>query len=219
MAETLLDALSEPAREFISRTPQPLLIGGERSQAADGRTFETIDPATGEHDLRRSPRAAPRTSSARSPPRAAALDGPLRKLNPAKRSALMNALAELIKANGEQLAQIESLDNGKPVPTAGGDVAAAVNHLRYYAGWPTKIEGETIPVSARDVLCYTLREPVGRVRADRAVELPAADGRLEDRPGARRRLPDRAEAGRADAADARCASASWRSRRASRRAR
>ena len=44
---------------------------------------------------------------------------------------------------------------------AGGDIAAAVNHLRYYAGWPTKIEGETIPVSARDVLCYTLREPVG----------------------------------------------------------
>ena len=74
---------------------------------------------------------------------------------------LMNTLAELIKANGEQLAQIESLDNGKPVAAAGGDVAAAINHLRYYAGWPTKIEGETIPVSARDVLCYTLREPVG----------------------------------------------------------
>ena len=48
MAETLLDALSESTREFISRTPQPLLIGGERAEAADGRTFETIDPATGE---------------------------------------------------------------------------------------------------------------------------------------------------------------------------
>ena len=82
-------------------------------------------------------------------------------MNPAKRSALMNALAELIKANGEQLAEIESLDNGKPLAMAPGDIAAAVNHLRYYAGWPTKIEGETIPVSARDVLCYTLREPVG----------------------------------------------------------
>ena len=73
----------------------------------------------------------------------------------------MNALADLIKANGEELAQLESLDNGKPLKMAAGDIAAAVNHLRYYAGWPTKIEGQTIPVSARDVLCYTLREPVG----------------------------------------------------------
>ncbi len=73
----------------------------------------------------------------------------------------MNALAELIKANGDELAELESLDNGKPLAMAKGDVAASVNHLRYFAGWPTKIEGETIPVSARDVLCYTLREPVG----------------------------------------------------------
>ena len=73
----------------------------------------------------------------------------------------MYALAELIKANGAELAELESLDNGKPLAAAKGDIAATVNHLRYYAGWPTKIEGETIPVSARDVLCYTLREPVG----------------------------------------------------------
>ena len=82
-------------------------------------------------------------------------------MNPAKRSALMNSLAELIKSNGDELAELESLDNGKPLASAKGDVGASVNHLRYYAGWPTKIEGETIPVSARDVLCYTLREPVG----------------------------------------------------------
>jgi len=160
MAETLVSALSADALAFVERTPQPLLIGGEPVEAADGRTFETLDPATGNticavaqggpEDVERAVAAARE-----------ALDGPLRKINPAKRSSLMNALAELIKANGEQLAQIEALDNGKPVAMAGGDVAAAVNHLRYYAGWPTKIEGETIPVSARDVLCYTLREPVG----------------------------------------------------------
>src|ERR671924_463333 len=90
-----------------------------------------------------------------------ALDGPLRKVSPSKRAGLMYALAELIKANGEQLAELESLDNGKPLASAKGDIAASVAHLRYYAGWPTKIEGETIPVSGRDVLCYTLREPVG----------------------------------------------------------
>ena len=73
----------------------------------------------------------------------------------------MYTLAELIKANGKELAELESLDNGKPLGAARGDIAASVAHLRYYAGWPTKIEGETIPVSARDMLCYTLREPVG----------------------------------------------------------
>jgi acyl-CoA reductase-like NAD-dependent aldehyde dehydrogenase len=154
------DALSERAREFVSRAPHRLLIDGEWTEAADGRTFATIDPATGKpicevafagaEDVDRAARGA-----------RGALEGPLRKLSAAKRAGLMYQLAELIKQSGEELAELESLDNGKPVRAAGADVAVAVNHLRYYAGWPTKIEGETIPVSSRDVLCYTLREPVG----------------------------------------------------------
>ncbi len=160
MATATADALSAAAREFTERDPHRLVIGGERPEAAAGRTFATVDPATGEEicqvafagaeDVRRAVEAAQ-----------AALDGPLRKVSPAKRSALIHSLAELIKANGAELAELESLDNGKPLAAAKGDIAATVNHLRYYAGWPTKIEGETIPVSARDVLCYTLREPVG----------------------------------------------------------
>ncbi len=136
------------------------LIGGEWVDAADGRTFETIDPATGDaitevahagaDDVKRAAEAA-----------RAALDGPMRKLSAAKRAGMIYSLAELVKANGEQLAEIESLDNGKPLAAAGGDVAGSVAHLRYYAGWPTKIEGETIPVSGRDLFVYTLREPVG----------------------------------------------------------
>jgi len=86
---------------------------------------------------------------------------PWAKLSPSKRAGLIYTLAELIKANLAELAELESLDNGKPLAYAKGDVAAAVNHLRYYAGWPTKIEGETIPVSTPDVLCYTRKEPVG----------------------------------------------------------
>ena len=154
------ESLSESTREFLDRVPGKLLIGDGWAEAADGRTFATVDPATGEEichvaqggasDVRRAAEAAQ-----------AALDGPLRKINPAKRSALMWALADLIKANGNEMAELESLDNGKPLAMAKGDVAASVAHLRYFAGWPTKIEGETIPVSARDVLCYTLREPVG----------------------------------------------------------
>ncbi len=160
MATATADALSPAAREFVDSGPKRLLIGGEHTEAADGRTLNTIDPATGDvicevafagpEDAARAARAA-----------RAALEGPLRKINPAKRSSLMYALAELIKANGAQLAELESLDNGKPLSAAKADMAATVNHRRYYAGWPTKIEGETIPVSARDVLCYTVREPVG----------------------------------------------------------
>src|SRR5204863_241934 len=83
------------------------------------------------------------------------------KVSPSQRQGLIWQLSELIKANGEQLAELESVDNGKPLKMAQGDVAAAVNHLRYFSGWATKIEGETCPVSARDVHCYTRREPVG----------------------------------------------------------
>ncbi|HKH15810.1 MAG TPA: aldehyde dehydrogenase family protein, partial [Solirubrobacterales bacterium] len=160
MATATAEALSPAAREFVGSGAKRLVIGGEQIDAADGRTFETIDPATGDvicevalagpEDVARAAAAA-RT----------ALVGPLRKVNAAKRSGLMYSLAELIKTNGAELAELESLDNGKPLGAAKGDMAATVNHLRYYAGWPTKIEGETIPVSARDVLCYTVREPVG----------------------------------------------------------
>ena len=160
MATATAESLSPAAREFVDSGPKRLLIGGEHTEAADGKTFETIDPATGdvicEIALGAAEDAARAAEAARE-----ALDGPLRKINAAKRSGLMNALAELIKANGAELAELESLDNGKPLAAAKGDMAATVNHLRYYAGWPTKIEGETIPVSARDVLCYTVREPVG----------------------------------------------------------
>ncbi|MFL5870206.1 MAG: aldehyde dehydrogenase family protein, partial [Solirubrobacterales bacterium] len=156
---TVQQLSSEPARAFVARS-HGLLIGDESGPAADGRTFATIDPATGEpicevaqagpEDVDRAVRAA-----------RAALDGPLRRVSASKRAGLMYALAELIKANGEELAELESLDNGKPLAAAKGDIAASIAHLRYYAGWPTKIEGETIPVSGRDLLCYTLREPVG----------------------------------------------------------
>src|SRR5262249_45505917 len=74
---------------------------------------------------------------------------------------LIYKFAEAIKSHLPELAELESLDNGKPIAHAQGDVAAAVGHLRYYAGWPTKIEGETIPVSSPDVLCYTRKQPIG----------------------------------------------------------
>ncbi|HYY74603.1 MAG TPA: aldehyde dehydrogenase family protein, partial [Solirubrobacterales bacterium] len=132
MATATAQSLSPAAREFVDRGRQLLLIGSERVEASDGRTFDTIDPATGEaicevafagpEDVERAAAAA-----------RAALDGPLRKVSASKRSGLMYALAELIKRNGDELAELESLDNGKPLASAKGDMAATVNHLRYYA--------------------------------------------------------------------------------------
>src|SRR5688572_32526414 len=125
MPTATVDALTnDAAREFVS-SPRRLLIGGEHADAADGRSFETIDPATGEVICEVAQGGAEDAARATAAARAA-LEGPLRKINPAKRSSLMNALAELIKANGEELAELESLDNGKPLKMAGGDVAASV---------------------------------------------------------------------------------------------
>ena len=64
----------------------------------------------------------------------------------AERTRLMLAFADAIEEHADELAELESLDNGKPLASAKGDIAASVSHLRYYAGWPTKIEGETIPI-------------------------------------------------------------------------
>ena len=159
MATATAKSLSEPAREFLSAAPHGHWIGGERVASADGRSFETIDPATAEsicevahggpEDVDRAVNAAREAAE------------PWARLSPSKRAGAMYTLAELIKANLSELAELESLDNGKPLAYAKGDVAAAVNHMRYFAGWPTKIEGETIPVSTPDVLCYTRKEPVG----------------------------------------------------------
>ena len=160
MATATAEALSEGAREYVSAGPVGLWIGGERAEAANGATFETIDPATGE-PICAVAYAGPEDVARAAGAARTALEGGWRELAPSKRAGLIYAFAEAIKANLAELAELESLDNGKPVAYAQGDIAAAVNHLRYYAGWPTKIEGETIPVSTPNVLCYTRREPVG----------------------------------------------------------
>lgn len=158
---TTTPALSDPTQAFVGNGPKRLLIGGGWSAAADGRTLTSVDPARGEaiceaahagpEDVDRAVRAA-RT----------ALEGEWARVSPADRSLLMNRLADLLEEHAGELAELEALDNGKPVRVAGMvDVPGAVRHLRYYAGWPTKIEGEVIPVSVPDMLCYTRKEPVG----------------------------------------------------------
>jgi acyl-CoA reductase-like NAD-dependent aldehyde dehydrogenase len=160
-ASALPDALSDAARSFAAG-PHRLVIGGERLDAADGRGFETLDPATGRtiaevpqagaEDVDRAVRAA----------REAFEDGRWSGVAAAKRTRAMLALADALEAHAGELAELESLDNGKPVKLAGRvDVPLAVEHLRYFAGWPTKIEGEVLPVAQPNMHTYTRKEPVG----------------------------------------------------------
>ncbi|HEY4812572.1 MAG TPA: aldehyde dehydrogenase family protein [Solirubrobacteraceae bacterium] len=160
-ADTLPDALSAPAREFIAQ-PHRLLIGAERLDAADGRTFDTLDPSTGREIAEVALAGPDDVARAVAAARAAFADGPWASMPAAGRERLMHKLADAIEAHAEELAQIESLDNGKPVGLAQYvDVAGAVGHLRYFAGWPSKIEGGVLPVTAPNMHCYTRREPVG----------------------------------------------------------
>ncbi len=159
--DALPDALGHAAREFISQ-PHRLLIGSERVEAADGRTFATVDPATGQEIAQIPLGGAEDVDAAVRAARAAFAGGPWATMPAAGRERLMHKLADAIEAHAEEIAQIESLDNGKPVGLAQYvDVNGAVGHLRYFAGWPTKIEGGVLPVSAPNMHCYTRREPVG----------------------------------------------------------
>jgi aldehyde dehydrogenase (NAD+) len=160
-AISLPDGLAAPAREFLSKDHQ-LLIGSERADAADGRAFATLDPASGREIAQVAMAGAADVDRAVAAARAAFEEGPWASMPPAQREGLMLALAGALEARAEEFAQIESLDNGKPVGLAQYvDVAGAVGHLRYFAGWPSKIEGAVLPVNVPNMHCYTRREPVG----------------------------------------------------------
>lgn len=88
-----------------------------------------------------------------------AFDGPWRRVTPQQRGIYLLKLAELCEKNLELLSSVESLDNGKSITMARGDVGAVIGCIRYYGGWADKIEGKTIDISP-DMFHYTRREPV-----------------------------------------------------------
>jgi acyl-CoA reductase-like NAD-dependent aldehyde dehydrogenase len=161
-ATALPDQLSEAARSFASE-PKQLLIGGEKVDAADGATFETLDPATGNVITTVAQAGAADVDRAVAAARAAFAEGSAwRSMTPGDRGRAMIRLADLVEQHADELAQLESLDNGKPVKFARYvDVAGTLSHLHYYAGWCSKIEGGTLPVSIPNMFAYTRREPVG----------------------------------------------------------
>ncbi|MFZ0045470.1 MAG: aldehyde dehydrogenase family protein, partial [Streptosporangiaceae bacterium] len=159
--------LDRNVEAFIG-SPRQLFINGQWVDAASGRTFETPNPATGEtlahvaegdaEDINRAVRAA-----------RAAFDGPWSQLTPSDRGRIIWKIGDLILEHAEELAQLESLDNGKPYAVAlGADVPLAADLFHYMAGWATKINGSTIDISVpympgANFHSYTLREPVGVV--------------------------------------------------------
>jgi phenylacetaldehyde dehydrogenase len=158
--------IDENVTQFVAKKRQ-MLINGKWVDAASGKTFPTYNPATGDvlaqvaegdkEDINRAVEAA----------RAAFDKGPWRKLPPSERARLMWKLADLLEKHFEEFAQLECLDQGKPLFLARvADIPTSIDQLRYYAGWATKIEGNTIPLSMQGggkFLAYTLREPIGVV--------------------------------------------------------
>ena len=137
-----------------------MVIGGKSVDALSGEMFDTINPATGQA-LTQVPRGGvPDIDAAVKAAREAHEDRRWAGLRPGKRTEVLYKLGELIKRNISELAQIESLDSGKPVSIASGEMWAAGDVFRYYAGWPTKVFGETTPTDD-NMFVYSLREPVG----------------------------------------------------------
>ncbi|MBC8022185.1 MAG: aldehyde dehydrogenase family protein, partial [Burkholderiales bacterium] len=144
--------------------PTRLFIGGEQLDARDGRTHDVVNPATeeviasvaaaGEADVDRAVRSARETFES----------DKWRKMSARQRGEAVWRLGELILKNKEELARLETLNNGKPVFESMIDVRLTAATYKYYGGWADKIHGETIPVDG-PFLNYTLREPLGVVGA------------------------------------------------------
>jgi phenylacetaldehyde dehydrogenase len=154
--------------QFLSK-PKKLLIGGRWAEAASGKTFATLNPATEEALAQIAEGDSADIDKAVKSSRLAFEDGAWRRMTPSERGKLIWKLADLLEQHLDEFATIESLDNGKPrIIAAVADVPLAVDLFRYMAGWATKIEGNTIPISVpydpgTRYFAYTLREPVGVV--------------------------------------------------------
>ncbi len=157
-------ALQSSTVAFLQRSPHQLFINNEWTPAASGETFLTLNPATGQPLGEIALAGATDVDAAVAAARAAFSSGPWRSMSGAERGNLLWQVANLIEQHADELAELETLDNGKPLRVSrGGDIPFAARHFRYYAGWASKLEGSTIPVSIPNQFVYTLREPMGVV--------------------------------------------------------
>src|SRR5450432_3077338 len=159
----MVSTLPVPTEVHVTPSVTKLLINNRWIPSESGKTFATVNPSTGEEICQIAEADAADVEKAVRAARAAFERGPWRKMQASDRGRLLNRLADLIENAADELARLESLDNGKPVSVAKAvDVAATVSCYRYFAGWADKVQGRTIPV-AGPYFSYTRHEPVGVV--------------------------------------------------------
>ena len=155
--------LTSPTESQVAVSATKLLINGQWIDSESGKTFPTINPSTGQETSQVAEADAADVNKAVKAARAAFDKGPWRKSSGAERSRLLHKLADLIEKNADELARLESVDNGKPYSVAkAADLPLTIGCYRYYAGWADKLQGKTIPVGG-DYFCYTRHEPIGVV--------------------------------------------------------
>jgi aldehyde dehydrogenase (NAD+) len=153
--------------------PGKLLIDGKWTDGA-GKPFETVNPATGEPLTQVAEATRQDVDLAVAAARKAFedLNGPWRKMSASERGKVLWRIADLVEKNIDELAELETLDNGKPIfESRYVDMPMVADVFRYYAGWATKIHGETVN-TFNNAFTYTLREPVGVVGAIVAWNFP-----------------------------------------------
>src|SRR6201993_4496184 len=161
-------ALNTRVQQFIAQ-PRKVLINGRWVTAKSGETFDVFNPATGQRIAMAAACEKPDVDAAVAAARRAFDEGPWPRLSPSERGKIIWKIGDLILANLEELAQLESLDNGKPIAIArAADVPLAADLFHYMAGWATKIEGNTIGLSVpytpgTEYHAFTRREPIGVV--------------------------------------------------------
>jgi aldehyde dehydrogenase (NAD+) len=150
---------------FLDGKPKRMLVDGKWLEAASGKTFETINPSTGEVLARVAEGDAEDIDLAVAAARRA-FEGPWSRFKPFERQNLLLRLADLVERHFEELAALDTLDMGAPISRTLSSRLRAVGMLRYYAGQAVSIHGETIENSLPgDYVSYTLKEPVGVVGA------------------------------------------------------
>jgi aldehyde dehydrogenase (NAD+) len=158
----MVSTLPVPPEVHVTPSVTKLLINNRWVPSESGKTFATINPSTGEEICQVAEADAADVNKAVKAARAA-FEGPWRKMRASERGRLLYRLADLIEANADELARLETLDNGKPLSIAKAvDVAKTVACYRYFAGWADKVQGKTIPIDG-DFFCYTRHEPIGVV--------------------------------------------------------
>lgn len=160
--------LDQAVTTFLD-APHRMLINNQWVDAVSGKTFPVYDPSTGEVIAQVAEGDSKDADLAVKAARKAFEHGPWRKMTASERGRMIWKLADIIEQHTEELAQLESLNNGKPITVArAADLPLVVDMFRYMAGWTTKIEGNTIPLSVPytpgvKYLAYTEREPIGVV--------------------------------------------------------